>query len=298
MTTSPDQEQLSSPPLELPEDFSHMDLYEAFAETPYGRKLAGEIRFAGYKPEHLDKAGWVELLGDDVDNLRHMSLSMRQTADFLDECARVANEQIDDVPPEARFYSEDCRLLLVTAAIHDWAEAIHGDIQYHDKTAADEAREASAFEVMIEELLPEDQYPGFASETAGLVANILADRTSKLGRAFNAIERQGYTETGLLAYQIAYNPEVDHVLRAHAAVLTRDVLSNQLPYLMTYAESYPATAGFLSRNGRTISEACILLSPEMRLRSVSSPDGVEEEFPRVRDQFLAKYRLDRGLPSP
>lgn len=281
-----------SPPFDLPQEFSHVELYEAFALTSYGQTLAGNVRYHNFQPEHVSNEEWVELLGEDVDNLRHLSLTMRQTEEFVETCNHWSVTRPGQVDTLALFEPEEARLLLITAAMHDWGEAIKGDVTFHDKQEQDEIEEAEAFRLIVSQLLPEDKYPGFNTETATHVLEILDPKNregNKLGQAFNAIERVGYMKTALRAYELSFEEKLDPVVRAHMAVLTRDVFANQVETLVEYAKVYPAVDLFLKEEARRISEAFGILSPVMKLRGVTNPAEVEKLFAAGSARFTEAY---------
>lgn len=155
------------------------ELYNIFAESKYGKELEQRTRFSDFKPEWVSTELWCKLLGDDVNNLRHMQHTRRIAEMFCDK------EGISGYTKE---------LLLETATTHDWGEAIIGDISLVKKTADDETREEVAYRAIAEYLL------GYAE------GNLLADKVwsvlkkeNEAGEMFHAIEYIGYCTSGLRA---------------------------------------------------------------------------------------------------
>lgn len=87
-------------------------------------------------------------------------------------------------------------MLLVTAYIHDFAEAIDGDVPDPQKThsEADMQRERASLIQVLSTLTPE------AEEIADMVLPIM-QRTDPLGERWRAIEIMGYCETAIKAGQ-------------------------------------------------------------------------------------------------
>ncbi len=52
-----------------------LDIHLSFAETIHGQKLAENVRYERYKPDDVTNQRWVELLGADVNNLTHLTLT-------------------------------------------------------------------------------------------------------------------------------------------------------------------------------------------------------------------------------
>src|SRR5690348_9689172 len=105
---------------------NHEELYSTFAESHYGETLEAKTRFDVFKPDWATTELWCDVLGDDVNNLRHMAHTARIAEAFA---------QGEDLS------TDTTDLLLKTAATHDWGEAIIGDIPLPDKTDDDEAKE-------------------------------------------------------------------------------------------------------------------------------------------------------------
>lgn len=220
-----------------------MEIHTAFEATEYGQILANNIRYARYKPEAVTNERWVELLGADVNNLTHLTLTYGLAVDFI--------RSMEQNQP-GFFEADEVDRLKVAALTHDWAEAIVGDTSYGDKTADHEQQEQTAFR---------EHFRNFAD---GRISSLIDDArsgiifdhngTSKLGRAFNAIEKVGYMRTALRASgHIANNtaPECDAGLRW----LVADVLVNQPESLIGHAENFVPIKHYLQNQSTLISRA-------------------------------------------
>ena len=51
------------------------EIHNKFASTPEGQNLSQQVRYDSYRPAHVSKEEWVELLGADASNLEHMPLT-------------------------------------------------------------------------------------------------------------------------------------------------------------------------------------------------------------------------------
>lgn len=166
------------------------DLYHALESTEYGQALQEQVRFSSFKPEWLPNEQWVELLGDDVDNFRHQEYMAGLTQWFIDESWRVG----DFIP------AEDAERLLVVAHVHDFAEAIDGDVPdpLKDNGAIALARERDSFIEVASSVTAEPE------ELADYVLPVM-HRLEPLGDVWRAIELIGYLETAFRANTVLHS---------------------------------------------------------------------------------------------
>lgn len=210
----------------------HEQLYTTFENSRYGEELASKTRFDVFKPDFVTTEQWGELLGDDVNNLRHMA----HTA-FIAEmfCAE------EDVS------TDETNRLLTVASTHDWGEALIGDIPLPDKTDADEKQEKLAYAQIARDLIG-------LPESAGLtydVWQVLGHEDEEAGDKFRAIEYLGYSTTALRAGRMATLMAnglyvVEGLTRAQGdqvvsglAGLEKMVVTNNFPVVKQYAKKYP-----------------------------------------------------------
>lgn len=155
-------------------------LHQIFSQSDFGKTLNRNIRFSDFKPVDIDNETWVDVLGDDVNNLQHMPHTHRIVGRFsLAECMG----------------EEDTNILLTTAMTHDWGEAIDGDIALPFKTEADEVSEQASFRLIADELL--GKYEG--EELSDMVWKVLNKDDRELGDKFRAVEYVGYNTTAMRA---------------------------------------------------------------------------------------------------
>ncbi len=234
--------------------FSFEEIHDQLAASTYGQSLAGICRYSRYKPDGVEDDEWQNLLGPDINGLEHLKLTLVQVQRFISACADPFPLWVGNVPEEARFSPEDKVILCLAGLEHDWGEAVAGDAPYGRKTPENERLELISQQEIIRELFPESPILRKLLKRAFKVVSM---PDSKLGRAFNAIERLGYLETGLEAWQISRQAEdevqVDLSLRLRW--LTADVLSNQVSALMEHARIYPPVLEYLTGRKVLISSA-------------------------------------------
>lgn len=155
-------------------------LHQTFAASEYGKTLNNAVRFADFKPVDISNQTWVDVIGDDVNNLRHMPHTHRLAARF------ALKQTLSE---------DDTNILRVTAMTHDWGEAIDGDIPLPLKTKQDEVSEQKSYRLIAEDLL--GKYEG--EELSDTVWRVLDKEDKELGNAFCAIEYIGYNTTAMRA---------------------------------------------------------------------------------------------------
>lgn len=277
-------------------DHLPMDLHRMFSETPYGQKLEGGTRFGLFQPKDVPNEEWERLLGADVNNLRHLPLSYGLTRRFIQHCQEPSAVWREPVPAAAQFSTEEAHILELTAVIHDWAEAVVGDKMFHLKTEADEDEESAAFKKLLTDLLSGEQ-ADLAQRLGQIVAEVVEDRSTKLGRAFNAIERVGYLRTGLRAWDLHKHTE-NYELKTHLAWLAYNVTANQTVALVEYAQTYPAVSEFLDENRRRLTDLFTNLSDEATMLDGSKTEILQEKYALAREYFDLRYvTLDRTIPT-
>jgi hypothetical protein len=194
----------------------YLGIHDSFAETEHGITLAACVRWNKYKPVEISNQRWVELLGPDANNLDHLVDTYNLTSDFI---ARTDCLQPGLLAPR------DKAVLKISAITHDWGESIKPDINYFDKTDADEIEEQQIFFDNLANF-----YTGGDTDVQELITEaletVIFDRESRLGGMFNVIERIGYMRTGLRAAEHvreATAPDcADHLRWLAACVLSSD----------------------------------------------------------------------------
>lgn len=260
---------------------SFMDVHRVFSATPEGQTLSTKVRYDRYRPSHISERQWVKLLGVDVDNLRHMPLTLGLARTFLHYCDNATTK-----PEQATFSLEEKEQILLAATIHDWGESIIPDITVDKKTLEDEEREAVVIQDLVSQLELKHNPQALREKMDKAHRQVFAPnvKQTKLGMAFNAIERLGYLRTGLIAWDRSEYSEIvgdDAVLTESLQWLTNNVLLNQIPNLLSYSNVYPPVAVFLARNSSRISHAFETM-----------PDDVFSRYEAEdQEKYRAKYEL-------
>ena len=220
---------------------SLLAIHTSFAGTEFGKTLAERIRYEKYRPEGVTNDRWRELLGADVNNLSHLTLTYGLTRSFV---RRLGTSQAELLSPHEE------TVLQTAALIHDWAEAIVGDVSFGDKTTDDDAVERASFEANLAKF-----YSGNATELIDEARkDVIFDHASKLGKMFNAVERVGYLRTALRA-SVYLETGTAPGFENSFLWITADVLSNQIPALVTHAADYGPVSEYLAHQEHLISNA-------------------------------------------
>jgi hypothetical protein len=211
---------------------TEIDHYRTFAASEYGHELEQKTRFDTFKPDFVDTRTWTGLLGDDVNNLYHMSHTHQIAKKFA-------------MYEGMREYAT--HVLLTTAITHDWGEAKIGDIPLPDKTAEDESQEEIAYREIANEL-----YGGVQGKSlSDTVWKVLSHEDEDMGDRFRAIEYIGYCTTamraGLVATRLSHglqHVEADRTdtnrLIGGLFSLEKAVQVHNYPTLAKYVEKYPS----------------------------------------------------------
>lgn len=261
-------------------------ILQIFADSKYGAKLKGELRYDRYRPPALPKDEWQKLLGADVNNLKHLDLTYGLARQFLIHLQNSGKEKLS---------GEERETILLAAIIHDWGEAIIGDITYEKKTRSDEENEYRQIAGIINDIFLKD-HPQLASQLNGALSRVIIEEGSKLGKIFGAIERVGFYRTALKAWQDSQNAFGDADLKLRLEWLTQNVFSNITTDMTADAEAYPPVDTFLEKNGEIInwafqnmpSDIYEFYPPEEKERRV-------KEFQRAKQAWEEYFHKKIGL---
>lgn len=240
------------PPTSI-EGVTFHEIYELFANSRYGETLRQAIRYAPYKPEEVSNEKWVEVLGPDVSNLEHLNFTLSLTQSFL---RLSANPHKEWGPRErglegVKFDRSEEELLCLTAIIHDWGEAVVGDIPYNEKNSQHEEEEFKVLNRLIEEIC-DKKYEKLITDMRIAASIALNEKDTKLSRAFSAIEHVGYGTTALKAWKEWKN--FDGALSRSLLKLASEVTKPHLPIWQKHASVYPGVHYFLLQNKKTLKE--------------------------------------------
>lgn len=228
-----------------------IQIYNSFASTQYGQKLANKIRYERYNLGNLSNSEWVSLLGADVNNLLHMLVTYRLAQDFV-----AVSKKTD----HSFLTQDEEQLLYIAAIIHDQAEAVVGDVTFSDKLKSHEELEHEAFKQHAA-----DFSPGLSSTVIKQIAKardiIVFNSQTMLGELFNIIERLGYLRTGLRAYEESLG-RLSAETVSGLQWLALDVFSNQISPLVTYSKCYWGVQKWLRQDMTAITNIFPTIQPE------------------------------------
>jgi hypothetical protein len=213
-----------------------------------GATLASRGRYEKYKPADVTNERWEELLGADVNNLDHLPLTYGLTKSMIRNLR-------ESQPGFLSEHEED--VLQAASLIHDWAEAIVGDITYGYKTVEQESEEMEHLVAILEKHYEDDN-----SDIKPLIieaAGIVREPDTKLGHVFNTIERVGYMRTALRASRHVIadtTPDCEAGLRW----LVADVFGNHPAVLIERSSTYVPVGVYLQNQCDAITKAFSIVS--------------------------------------
>lgn len=221
-------------------------IHRVFARSEYGKKLRDQVRFGPYKPQDLPNKEWEKILGRDVNNLYHMPFTAYMTRRFVNKCRAPGKNWGKNISPHVTFYLEEEKSLVFAAQVHDWGEAVIGDIPAPFKTNADEEKELEILKKMVIDLLSRRD-KSLSLRVKKSVEEVMEDRSSKLGMAFDAVERMGYVKVGLRAWRMkdSFSGELKERL-FNLATWEIAPVKREGEKLRKYAEIYPPVYEFMN----------------------------------------------------
>jgi hypothetical protein len=165
--------------------------YVNHIEQEYIKQLKSLLRYDRFRGDESE-IEWVQLLGPDVLSLTHPHATLKITRNF------ISYNQFHDVP----LTELESEQLKIATLVHDWGELKIdgkgiGDVSYDQKTEAHEKDEAAIFKQVVTDIKNEDEREMLTI----IYTEVVLDRKSKLGSMFNAIERIGYLQTAIRAYE-------------------------------------------------------------------------------------------------
>lgn len=232
--------------------FTFQQIHLLYGDSEYGQILINNTRFNRFKPDEVSQATWEKLLGIDVNNYRHLHLSLHLTRIFLNNSESPPESWPFELSELAVFTQEEKEKLLFTAIIHDWAEAVVGDIALPLKTNDDTDTEMMELKTIMKKLLYDDKDTDQFNYLYNQVKTILTDTTSKLGMAFNAIEKVGYVRTGVRAW--IQSKVKDKPIQKPLENLALEVVPFSINALLDYSKIYPPVYSFLRQNNTHIGQ--------------------------------------------
>jgi hypothetical protein len=199
--------------------------------------LSSTLRYERYMVNETPEQ-WIDLLGPDVCLLTHANTTEEITKKFI----------IYNAKNGLQITSDEKEKMLIAPLIHDWGEIIIdgegiGDITFEKKNAQHETVEISIFKKVISSV----KEKLVADQLLSIYLDVVMKENQKLGMMFNAIERLGYMQTAI----IAYNGKNGGYIKNWKG-LVGNVLSYQIITLLEYSKDYPYVSYFLTKNKNKI----------------------------------------------
>ena len=225
-------------------------IHRDFSQTKYGEILLRNIRWARFKPEKTTNEQWNKLLGADVNNLKHLQLTYGLARQFINYNYGVQLSTTHGL--SVTLTKKEKEDLLLAATVHDWGEAIIGDINYDFKTKENEEEESEHLKKIAQEI-----YRGKNKELAErielVIDDVIKDPDTKLGKIFNVIEKIGYLRTALNAWNKSRD-EVDEDLKTNLRWLVAGAFPRLIIEFIEHSKIYPAVTLYLKENKEIIEE--------------------------------------------
>jgi deoxycytidylate deaminase/5'-deoxynucleotidase YfbR-like HD superfamily hydrolase len=254
-------------------------IYTIFSKTKYGKKLAKKVRYERYKPKSVSKKLWENILGPDVNNLKHHLVTFNIAKLFFDDSKKQSGSYV--------FNPDEKKLLAIAALIHDWGEAITGDITTDLKSLSAEKKEITALESVIKDISINSPDVNFA-DLQGSFRKAIKGEDKKLFITFNAIERVGYLLTGVRAWKksklfVKNNKQFSNGLWW----LSNNVALNQVEKLIEYSKSFSVVKFCLGENSKVIDEIFVKMPDEI-FSNYEKKESIErrKQFSKAKKAWL------------
>lgn len=237
-------------------------VYEIFSHTKYGRLLNKSARYNRFRPSGYSVKKWGRLLGPDVNNLQHMRHSISVARWFV---------KTENTLRKNRYSASDALLLGITAALHDQAESVIGDIPYGKKSRKQRKNEIKILQEHESGFEPRLNRVTLQLYRKGRDKIAFGDTSRKLPGAFKTIEFIGFVENALSALrrleqlQKSTTSKTDktyfdiqgHNGREEIVIalerLSAEVLgSGVIEQLIDYGKRFPSAHIYLRRNSTQI----------------------------------------------
>lgn len=233
------------------EEFRHSVYFERMQEM--------ESRFIHHDPSRqVGSERYIEILGADVDQTRHMRRTLILTSSFIRQHNQLCQGDNTLIPID----DEDVVLLELAAITHDWGESICGDPKFELRTEDDTKKEIVAYEEIFNSLFKNDidlfeQIGIEREELRSKLVEIIFNSDSSLGKVFNTIERIGYLLTVSRAHRkLTEEDTLTDIEVSQMRRLRREVSGRHIGVLLQRGdEGLPVGADVAHKVGLEIQEA-------------------------------------------
>ena len=238
-------------------------VYKIFAQTEYGKNLNKAARYNRFRPTNYSVKNWARLLGPDVNNLHHMRHSISVARWFVKTENRIMIN---------KFSRRDALLLGITAALHDQAEAVTGDIPYGKKSKGQRTNEVKVLIAHEQVFEPKLKGLSLTLYRKGRDKIAFGNPASDLPGAFKVIELIGFAENALCAlrrveqlsngvtpkkaeyFGINTSRDNEKVITALERLYTEVLGSGIIGQLINYGDRFPSAHTYLRRHKKQIQQ--------------------------------------------
>jgi hypothetical protein len=230
----------------------------------YKKELSSIVRYARFMKGESVK-DWVYFLGPDAILLDHGKM----TADLAQKFMLYNSER------NMKLSDSEQMTVFIAAHIHDWGELIIeekgvGDISYDKKLPQHLKKEKKVFDHLLTQI-PQKENLDFLRDSYYSVA---MNKSTYLGKMFNAVERIGFMEVALNVYKGRNGKKIEN----HKG-LVGNVLSNQITRLIKYSIEYPYVSEFICRNKHLIHD---MFSDTLSIKNVPTDIDGNDSFDKER----------------
>jgi len=256
-------------------------VYGVFSSTIYGKRLAERARYDRFRPEWYPVKSWERLLGPDVNNLHHMRRTIKVARLFVKRENALNAKQ---------FSHREARLLYVTAALHDQAEVIVGDVPYGRKSTDQRTWEIEVLKTYESSFTPRLSGPARTLYRIGRDRIAFGDQSEKLAGAFKTIELLGFMQNAFDAHRrldqlstrldprsatylgITNKSEQQQLATALSRMVAEIMSSGVLGLLIASSERFPSVRILLRRHQHQISESMATITDDVFAWNVRGTD--------------------------
>lgn len=201
----------------------HPETFERIANSPAVLALEGQPRFDLFRHPGTTPEQWHQWLDIDFENRQHLiKTALLATG--------ICELEHTDAPT--------ARAVVLTALVHDAAESVVGDRNYHLKEVGDDTEEIG----IIDELVTSGELD-LTSPEPDTVLEIMGDKhsgkASDAGILFDLAEIIGYAHSGITAWRAAHDnsTEIPAPQREVLRLLPVHVFGGQFAHLRAYHDA-------------------------------------------------------------
>lgn len=202
---------------------------EMLEDSNYGELLRRNVQ-ARYKMWWWpDLKRFKEAMGPDVDPVLH---GPHQAETVVKPFVEFQN--VSDRP---HFTYEEANLLYITNLLHDSHEGLTGDVPKPQKTVESDAEELRVNRQVVSELMGWRNGHPLLEGMQAIMGDMAGE--TRMGRAFEAIERAGYLQTGLRAWSMRNHSQLSRAEKQQTIEMGRIVSQDSAKHLERFASEFP-----------------------------------------------------------